>query len=153
MEYFADLGYLGLFISCFLAATFIIPFSPELILGVLIAKGFNLQLTVIIATLGNWMGGMTSYYIGRVGDWKKIEKYFKIKKEKVFAFKLKIDKWGSVLAFFTWFPLGGDILALSLGFFKVDPYKISLWMLLGKFSRFVISAIVIYYGIDLIKFW
>ena len=152
MEYFADLGYLGLFISCFLAATFIIPFSPELILGVLIAKGFNLQLTVIIATLGNWMGGMTSYYIGRVGDWKKIEKYFKIKKEKVFAFKLKIDKWGSVLAFFTWFPLGGDILALSLGFFKVDPYKISLWMLLGKFSRFVISAIVIYYGIDLIKF-
>ena len=153
MEYFADLGYLGLFISCFLAATFIIPFSPELILGVLIAKGFNLQLTVIIATLGNWMGGMTSYFIGRVGDWKKIEKYFKIKKEKVFAFKLKIDKWGSVLAFFTWFPLGGDILALSLGFFKVDPYKISLWMLLGKFSRFVISAIVIYYGIDLIKFW
>ena len=153
MEYFADLGYLGLFISCFLAATFIIPFSPELILGVLIAKGFNLQLTVIIATLGNWMGGMTSYYIGRIGDWKKIEKYFKIKKEKVFVFKLKIDKWGSVLAFFTWFPLGGDILALSLGFFKVDPYKISLWMLLGKFFRFVISAIVIYYGIDLIKFW
>lgn len=153
MEYFTDLGYLGLFISCFLAATFIIPFSPELILGVLIAKGFNLQLTVIIATLGNWMGGMTSYYIGRIGDWKKIEKYFKIKKEKVFVFKLKIDKWGSVLAFFTWFPLGGDILALSLGFFKVDPYKISLWMLLGKFFRFVISAIVIYYGIDLIKFW
>ena len=153
MEYFADLGYLGLFISCFLAATFIIPFSPELILGILIAKGFNLQLTVIIATLGNWMGGMTSYYIGRIGDWKKIEKYFKIKKEKVFVFKLKIDKWGSVLAFFTWFPLGGDILALSLGFFKVDPYKISLWMLLGKFFRFVISAIVIYYGIDLIKFW
>ena len=153
MEYFADLGYLGLFISCFLAATFIIPFSPELILGILIAKGFNLQLTVIIATLGNWMGGMTSYYIGRIGDWKKIEKYFKIKKEKVFVFKLKIDKWGSVLAFFTWFPLGGDILALSLGFFKVDPYKISLWMLLGKFFRFVISAIVFYYGIDLIKFW
>tara|TARA_B100001057_G_scaffold251948_1_gene252190 strand:- start:622 stop:1083 length:462 start_codon:yes stop_codon:yes gene_type:complete len=153
MEYFTDLGYLGLFISCFLAATFIIPFSPELILGVLIAKGFNLQLTVIIATLGNWMGGMTSYYIGRIGDWKKIEKYFKIKKEKVFVFKLKIDKWGSVLAFFTWFPLGGDILALSLGFFKVDPYKISLWMLLGKFFRFVISAIVIYYGIDLIRFW
>ena len=118
MEYFADLGYLGLFISCFLAATFIIPFSPEVILGILIVKGFNLQLTILIATIGNWMGGMTSYYIGRIGDWKKIEKYFKIKKEKVLAFKLRIDKWGSVLAFFTWFPLGGDILALSLGFFK-----------------------------------
>jgi membrane protein YqaA with SNARE-associated domain len=117
MEYFADLGYIGLFISCFLAATFVIPFSPEVILGILILKGFNLQLTIIIATIGNWMGGMTSYFIGRIGDWKKIEKYFKIKKEKVNAFKKRIDKWGSVLAFFTWFPLGGDILALSLGVF------------------------------------
>ena len=73
--------------------------------------------------------------------------------EKVLAFKLRIDKWGSVLAFFTWFPLGGDILALSLGFFKVDAYKVSIWMLTGKFFRFVVSAIIIYYGIDLIKFW
>ena len=153
MEYFADLGYIGLFISCFLAATFVIPFSPEVILGILILKGFNLQLTIIIATIGNWMGGMTSYFIGRIGDWKKIEKYFKIKKEKVNALKKRIDKWGSVLAFFTWFPLGGDILALSLGVFKVDVYKVSIWMLIGKFFRFVVSAIIIYYGIDLIKFW
>jgi len=153
MEYFADLGYIGLFISCFLAATFVIPFSPEVILGILILKGFNLQLTIIIATIGNWMGGMTSYFIGRIGDWKKIEKYFKIKKEKVNGFKKRIDKWGSVLAFFTWFPLGGDILALSLGVFKVDVYKVSIWMLIGKFFRFVVSAIIIYFGIDLIKFW
>ena len=153
MEYFADLGYIGLFISCFLAATFVIPFSPEVILGILILKGFNLQLTIIIATIGNWMGGMTSYFIGRIGDWKKIEKYFKIKKEKVNGFKKRIDKWGSVLAFFTWFPLGGDILALSLGVFKVDVYKVSIWMLIGKFFRFVVSAIIIYYGIYLIKFW
>ena len=153
MEYFADLGYLGLFISCFLAATFVIPFSPEVILGILIVKGFNLQLTIIIATIGNWLGGMTSYFIGRIVDWKKIEKYFKIKKQKVIAFKQRIDKWGSVLAFFTWFPLGGDILALSLGVFKVDVFKVSIWMLIGKFLRFVVSALIIYYGIDLIKFW
>ena len=153
MEYFADLGYLGLFISCFLAATFVIPFSPEVILGILIVKGFNLQLTIIIATIGNWLGGMTSYFIGRIVDWKKIEKYFKIKKQKVIAFKQRIDKWGSVLAFFTWFPLGGDILALSLGVFKVDVFKVSIWMLIGKLFRFVVSALIIYYGIDLIKFW
>ena len=57
---------------------------------------------------------MTSYFVGRIGDWKKIEKYFMIKKEKVLAFKIKIDKWGSILAF-TWF-YWVDILALSLGF-------------------------------------
>ena len=62
MEYLVDYGYLGLFISCFLAATFIIPFSPEVVLGALILKGFDLQLTILIATIGNWMGGMTSYF-------------------------------------------------------------------------------------------
>ena len=82
MEYFTDLGYLGLFISCFLAATFIIPFSPEVILGILIVKGFSLPVTIFVATIGNWLGGMTSYFVGRIGDWKKIEKYFKIKKKR-----------------------------------------------------------------------
>ena len=53
MEYFTDLGYLGLFISCFLAATFIIPFSPEVILGILIVKGFSLPVTIFVATIGN----------------------------------------------------------------------------------------------------
>ena len=78
MEYFTDLGYLGLFISCFLAATFIIPFSPEVILGILIVKGFSLPVTILVATIGNWLGGMTSYFVGRIGDWKKIEKCISI---------------------------------------------------------------------------
>ena len=89
MEYFQELGYLGLFISSFLSAT-LIPLSPEIVLSVLIAKGFNIPLSIIIATLGNWFGSIFTYFIGRIGDWRKIEKYFKIKKERVFNFKIKI---------------------------------------------------------------
>ena len=48
MEYFTDLGYLGLFISCFLAATFIIPFSPEVILGILIGGGIGTYIALKI---------------------------------------------------------------------------------------------------------
>ena len=97
----------------------------------------------------NWLGGVTTYYVGRIGDWKKIEKFFRIKKEKVYSFKEKIDRWGSVAAFFTWLPLGGDILALALGVFKVDALKVSLWMLIGKSIRFFVVGVLIYYGIDL----
>ena len=118
MEYFQELGYLGLFISSFLSAT-LIPLSPEIVLSVLIAKGFNIPLSIIIATLGNWFGSIFTYFIGRIGDWRKIEKYFKIKKERVFNFKIKIDRYGSFIAFFSWMPFLGDILALSLGFLKL----------------------------------
>ena len=46
MDYFVELGYLGLFIACFLTAT-LVPLSPEVVLALLIAKGFNLQLCII----------------------------------------------------------------------------------------------------------
>ena len=59
MDYFVELGYLGLFIVSFLTAT-LIPLSPEIMLGILIAKGFNLQLCIIIACVGNWLGGVTT---------------------------------------------------------------------------------------------
>lgn len=150
MEYFQELGYLGLFISSFLSAT-LIPLSPEIVLSVLIAKGFNIPLSIIIATLGNWFGSVFTYFIGRIGDWKKIEKYFKIKKERVFNFKIRIDKYGSFIAFFSWMPFIGDILALSLGFFKVNFTKVSIWMLFGKTIRFVVVSILIYYGIEIVS--
>jgi membrane protein YqaA with SNARE-associated domain len=150
MEYFQELGYLGLFISSFLSAT-LIPLSPEIVLSVLIAKGFNIPLSIIIATLGNWFGSIFTYFIGRIGDWKKIEKYFKIKKERVFNFKIKIDKYGSFIAFFSWMPFLGDILALSLGFFKVNFTKVSIWMLFGKTIRFIVVSILIYYGIEIVS--
>lgn len=150
MEYFQELGYLGLFISSFLSAT-LIPLSPEIVLSVLIAKGFNIPLSIIIATLGNWFGSIFTYFIGRIGDWRKIEKYFKIKKERVFNFKIKIDRYGSFIAFFSWMPFLGDILALSLGFFKVNFTKVSIWMLFGKTIRFIIVSILIYYGIEIVS--
>ena len=88
MEYFQELGYLGLFLSSFLSAT-LIPLSPEIVLSFLIVKGFNLPLSIFVATMGNWFGSILTYSIGRIGDWKKIEKYFKIKQEKVLSFKNK----------------------------------------------------------------
>ena len=59
MELFGDLGYLGLFLGTFLAAT-VVPFSSDfLIIGVLVA-GANPLLAFILATVGNWLGGLTS---------------------------------------------------------------------------------------------
>ena len=56
-EVIVELGYLGLFMACFLTAT-LVPLSPEVILVVLIAKGFNLQICIAIACVGNWLAGL-----------------------------------------------------------------------------------------------
>lgn len=149
MDRLEELGYLGLFISSFLSAT-LIPLSPEILLGVLIFNGFKLWLTILVASLGNFLGGITTYFVGYLGDWKKIEKYFKIKKEKVYSFKKKIDKFGSFIAFLSWMPILGDILTLSLGFFKVNMKGVFIWMFIGRSLRFIVIAYLIYNGIKIV---
>ena len=149
MEGLEELGYLGLFISSFLSAT-LIPLSPEILLGILIFNGFKLWLTILVATLGNFLGGITTYFVGYLGDWKKIEKYFKIRKEKVYSLKKRIDKLGSFIAFFSWMPILGDILTLSLGFFRVNIKGVFVWMFIGRSLRFIVIAYLIYNGIKIV---
>ena len=56
--------------------------------------------TILIATLGNWLGGMSSYFLGRLGRWEVLERYFGLSKSRVETFKNQIEGWGGFLAFF-----------------------------------------------------
>ena len=78
MEFLLEYGYIGLFIGAFLAAT-ILPMSSDVLLVGLLAVGADPYISVAVATAGNWLGGLTSYWLGRAGKWEWIEKYFKVK--------------------------------------------------------------------------
>jgi membrane protein YqaA with SNARE-associated domain len=148
MESFVEFGFFGLFLASFLGAT-VIPFSSELVLSLLLAKGFDINISIIVATLGNWLGGLSSYFLGSLGKWDFIEKYFRIKKEKIIRFKKKIDKWGSAYAFLCCLPIIGDPIAVSLGFFKTNFVKVSIWMLIGKLVKYILWAFITYWGISI----
>ena len=149
MEIFVEWGYLGLFIASFLGAT-IIPFSSELVLSLLIIKGYDFNLSLLVATTGNWLGGLSSYFLGRLGKWSTLEKYFRLKKEKIVKFKTNIDKWGSLLAFFCWLPIIGDPIAVGLGFFRTNYLLVALWMFIGKLIRYIVWAFVTYWGVSIL---
>ncbi len=55
--------------------------SDVLLLGML-AAGEEIWLCVLVATLGNWLGGLTSYWLGWLGKWEWIERYMGVKHEK-----------------------------------------------------------------------
>tara|TARA_B100001989_G_scaffold187181_1_gene136667 strand:- start:15337 stop:15786 length:450 start_codon:yes stop_codon:yes gene_type:complete len=145
MENLAEWGYFGLFVASFLAAT-IIPFSSELVLSILIAKNYDLSTSLFVASIGNWVGGLSSYLIGRIGSWNTIEKYLKVKRKNILLWKKKIDSWGGILAFLCWLPVIGDPIAIALGFFRTNFLIVSLFMLIGKFIRYFIWALITYWG-------
>ena len=91
-----------------------------------------------------------SYGLGWLAKWRFIEKYFRIKIETIKNFKDKIDKWGSVIAFFCWLPIIGDPLAVGLGFFKTNVVLVSIWMFIGKMIRYIAWAGITYWGFSLI---
>ena len=120
-------GYWGLFIGSFLAST-IIPMSADLLLVGVLSLGGNTWICLIIATIGNWLGGLTSYWLGWLGRWDWLERWLKVKREQLARQKEKIDRYGVWLALFTWLPLVGDLFAIALGFYRVSPKMSALYM-------------------------
>ena len=136
MTDFIELGYAGLFIASFLAAT-VVPFSSEVVFSALVFGGLDAWKCVFVATAGNWLGGMTSYYVGRLGKLEWIEKYFRIKKEKLDWFTEKMHKYGDWFAFFSFLPGVGDVIAVAAGYFRCRWWIVAVSMLAGKFVRYV----------------
>lgn len=137
-----EVGLVGLFIGTFLAAT-IFPFSSDALYIAALAAGTSPVATLIVGTAGNWLGGVTTYFIGRIGKWEWIEKWFKVKPETLEKQKHYIDKYGVWMALISWIPIIGDVVALALGFYK-SPAVWTIFLLgVGKFARFAIWTLLI----------
>jgi len=143
LDGFVEYGYIGLFIASFLAAT-ILPLGSEVVFAGLLAAGLNGWTCVAVAAVGNWLGGMTNYYLGRLGKMEWIEKYLKVRKEKIDKMQHWLEGKGAIMAFFSFLPVVGDIIALALGFMRANVYIVNVSMFAGKFIRYVL----IMYGVN-----
>ena len=136
LDFLAEYGLLGLFVGSFLAAT-VVPFSADVLLvGMLVADVNSAVALLVVATLGNWIGGITSYGIGRAGKWEWIERLH-VSRESLEKQKTRIERFGAPIALLTWVPFIGDVFAVALGFYRVKFLPAIFWMLVGKGARFV----------------
>jgi len=141
MESWATYGYWGLFLSAFLAGS-VIPFSAELLLGILLYQGFPLIPLVLAATIGNWLGGYTAFFMGYYSRWDLIEKYFKIKSTRVEQFKWKDRFTPELLALLCWIPILGSIILISLGIMRSSILKTGVFMFIGRLLRYLVWALL-----------
>ncbi len=137
MEWLEQLGLLGLFLGNFLAAT-IIPFSSDALYIAMVATLKQPLACFVVATIGNWLGSVVTYYVGWLGRWEWIEKWFKVKPETLEKQKARIDRYGFWLALIVWVPIIGDVIALGLGFYRARPLWTIILLLIGKAGRFAV---------------
>jgi len=131
-------GYSGLFLASFLAST-ILPFGSEGILVYLISQGFDLSAVVIVASVGNFLGACTSYYIGLKGR-SFAQRYLGIEPEKIEKSEKYFSKYGSYVLLFTWLPLIGDAFTVVSGLLRLKFWLFSVLVFTGKFLRYLAVA-------------
>jgi membrane protein YqaA with SNARE-associated domain len=136
-QFFTDWGYVGLFLSAFVAGS-ILPFSSEVVLVILVRMGLDPLLCLFAAASGNTLGGMTCYYMGHLGKTDWIEKYFKVKQEKIDKMQRFLQGKGALMAFFAFLPFIGEAIAIALGFMRSNVMLTSLSMFTGKLIRYIV---------------
>lgn len=138
-----ELGYLGLFITCFLAAT-ILPIASEVFLITMLAAKYDPLSSLLIASTGNTLGSYLNFGIGYIGNPEWLKK-LRVKQKTIESWKASIQKYGAWLAFLSWLPIVGDIIGIALGFFRANIFWSFLFMAIGKFIRYLVVVLVYLY--------
>ena len=110
--------------------------------------GFDPVICIWAATAGNWLGGMTTYGLGRLGKTDWLSKYFKISSGRLEQIRGFAAGRGAVAAFFGFLPAVGDVIVFVLGLFKANLTVVAFSMFVGKFLRYCLLAYGVLQGIE-----
>ncbi|MCL1061247.1 DedA family protein [Shewanella benthica] len=127
-----------MFSAAFLAATLLPGGSEVLLVAFLNDDSSNWLALVILASVGNTLGSITSYYLGTLGRFARSPEEMAKGKYKR-SLKL-IDKYGYWALLLAWTPIFGDLLCLLAGWMKLPLLRSTLMILIGKSVRYFLVA-------------
>ena len=130
-------GLPGMFIAAFLAGSFI-PFSSEAVMVTLIATGIPSFELFICASIGNILGGMFNYCVGRRGNEAWMHKYLRLPPKKLNKGIQQVRRYGMWAGLLSWIPILGSVITVAMGYLRLNVYYSLLSMGVGKTVRYYI---------------
>ncbi|APZ04475.1 YqaA family protein [Kosakonia cowanii] len=130
---------LSLFASSFLSAT-ILPGNSEVVMvAMLLAKVSQPWWLVVIATMGNSLGGLTNVILGRFFPQRKASRW----QERATGW---LKRYGAAALLLSWMPVIGDLLCILAGWLRLSWGPVLFFLCLGKALRYVALALVTLQG-------
>ncbi len=115
----------GLFASSFVSAT-LLPGGSEVMLWSVVHTWPEHGLAALaVATLGNTLGGMTSYAMGRYVPRRHLPRSL-----------AWLHRWGVIALLGSWLPVVGDALCVGAGWLRLNPWSSFALMGIGKLARY-----------------
>ena len=141
MDFLVDIltnyGYWGMLISAFLAGSFI-PFSSEAVMLGLLATGLDGGQLVVYGSIGNVLGSMFNYGVGRMGRLDWLEKYLHVSKNDLDKAQRFMAGRGAWMGFFAFLPILGSAITILLGLMRANVPISILSITIGKILRYVV---------------
>lgn len=116
---------IGLFTSAFVSATLFPGGSEAVLLALIHHWPEGLVLALSVATVGNTLGSMTSYVIGRLFPKKVSSRAIEW-----------FERWGVWALLFAWLPVVGDALPVAAGWLRIGWVKSLIFIFVGKALRY-----------------
>ena len=126
----AEAGLAGLFLASFLSATLLPGGSEAVLFAVIRMHPEQMASALVLATLGNTLGGMTTYFMGRL-----LPHHLAPQKSAL------ARRHGPPILLLAWTPIVGDALCAAAGWLRLPPIPCALWMALGKAARYVLVVV------------
>lgn len=129
----------SLFASSFLSAT-LLPGNSEVVLVAMLLSGVSQPwLLVVIATMGNSLGGLTNVILGRFFPLREKSRW----QEKAVGW---LKRYGAATLLLSWMPVIGDLLCLLAGWMRISWGPVLFFLCLGKALRYIVIAVVTLQG-------
>ena len=132
--------YGGLFLVALLSAS-ILPLQSEAVLvGLLLSDNYPVELLLMVASVGNVLGSLLNWYLGKYLQHFQQRRWFPVKPEqldKASRWYLKYGKWSLLLS---WVPIIGDPLTVIAGVLREPFLPFLLLVTIAKVSRYLVLA-------------
>ncbi|MBW3098423.1 YqaA family protein [Pseudohoeflea coraliihabitans] len=129
----------GLFALSFLAAT-ILPAQSEIGLVGLQLAGYPIVLLVAFASVGNTLGAVVNWGLGRGVDRFQNHRWFPVSAAHLDRASAWYRKWGRWSLLLSWMPFGGDALTVAAGVLREPFWSFLLLVAFAKTARYVVLA-------------
>ncbi|WP_308907471.1 YqaA family protein [Pseudomonas canadensis] len=129
-------GYLGLFFAAFGAATLLPLQSEAVLVGLLLSGHYSLWLLLGAATLGNVLGSVVNWWLGRWVEHFKGRRWFPVSDKQLDKTRNHYQRWGHWTLLLSWVPIIGDPLTLVAGVMREPLWRFLLLVTLAKATRY-----------------
>jgi membrane protein YqaA with SNARE-associated domain len=135
--------YPALFAAAFVSAT-LFPMGSEGVLLYLIDKDGTVALLVAVASVGNTLGSLLNYGLGRKGFAYIVDRGF-VTQRRAEQTHGVFEAYGAYALLFSWMPLIGDPLTFIAGAARYDLRRFILIVCAAKTARYIAVAAAYFY--------